>query len=587
MCGFHEFKQGLPAGLLPSPGNRLESRVSLRLSLQVLLGRLQRLSPDTNGRADEEKTTFHTTQGSYTEVGMLRDIKETFCTLCKINMKLNPKKCTFGAVEGMFLGYTITPEGMKLCPDKIEAVLQLSSPQIIKELPLLVAPKPKEELIVYLLASYGAISAVLMTKKGTVQTPVYFVRSALQGPELNYTPMERLVLSLFFAAKRVRRYIQAHPIVVITDQLIKQIISRPDVAGWLQKWSVMLGEHNITYRPRTSVKGQILADFLVEKPDKNPLDTSTVETPPKPWTLFIDGSSCIDRSGVGLILTSPEGTEFTYALWFQFTASNNEAQYEALIVGLRIAAQMGVRNVQVSVDSKLVANQVLGTYVAKEENMIKYLEKVKSLVSGFAKFSISQEPRGTTSRLRPYHFTYLERELTMEEMLYKFIDEGKREHEEMREFICDFQTINELLFKERNSSLIELIFGVQELFKVIKNVPMIDCEVKGLTTRGGKTTTQDVQDNNINVQPEEPPVVDLDKMVGSNKVLTKNQPEKINEYVVQPSSDVQTPLVPFLKRLRKEKEEAQLKKFLENLNNSTLIFRLLKPLYKCQNTPSI
>ncbi|GKA48441.1 reverse transcriptase domain-containing protein [Tanacetum coccineum] len=330
--------------------------------------------------SDEEKTAFHTSQGvycytkmpfglknagatyqrlvdkafnsqvgrnvevyvddlvikSYTEAEMLRDVDETFRTLRKINMKLNPKKCTFGAVEGMFLGYMISPEGIKPCPDKTEAVLQLPSPRTIKEvqslngklaslnrflsksaekslplfktlkkcikksdfhwtpeaeqafkqlkqhlseLPLLVAPKPKEELIVYLSASYGAVSAVLMTERGTVQTPVYFVSRALQGPELNYAPMEKLVLALVFAAKRLRRYFQAHPIVVITDQPIKQIISRPDAAGRLQKWSVMLGEHNITYRPRTSVKGQILADFLIEKPDKAPPDTSVVKTP--------------------------------------------------------------------------------------------------------------------------------------------------------------------------------------------------------------------------------------------------------------------------------------------------------------------
>ncbi|GJR92150.1 reverse transcriptase domain-containing protein [Tanacetum coccineum] len=236
-----------------------------------------------------------------------------------------------------------------------EAFKQLK--QHLLELPLLVAPKPKEELIVYLSASHGAISAVLMTERDAVQTAVYFVSRELQGPELNYTPMEKLVLSLVFAAKRLR--------------------------------SVMLGEHNITYRPRTSVKGQILADFLVEKPNKNPPDTSVVETPQEPWILFTDGSSCVDGSGAGLILTRPEGTEFTYAIRFQFTASNNEAEYEALIAGLRIAAQMGVRNVQVSIDSKLVANQILGTYVAKEENMVKYLEKAKSLISGFANFSIS------------------------------------------------------------------------------------------------------------------------------------------------------------------------------------------------------
>ncbi|GJZ45613.1 reverse transcriptase domain-containing protein [Tanacetum coccineum] len=243
------------------------------------------------------------------------------CTIVITSSKeLNPKKCTFGEREGMFLGYMISPEGIKLCPDKTEVVLQLPSPQTTKEvqslngklaslnrflsksaekslplvktlkncikksdfywtpeakqaikqlkqhlsdLPLLVAPKPNEELIVYLAASHGAISAVLMTERDTVQTSVYFVSRALQGPELNYSPMEKLVLSLVFAAKRLRRYFQAHPIVVITDQPINKIMSRPDVAGRLQKWSVMLGEHNITYRPRTSVKGHIIADFLV------------------------------------------------------------------------------------------------------------------------------------------------------------------------------------------------------------------------------------------------------------------------------------------------------------------------------------
>ncbi|GKE27137.1 hypothetical protein Tco_1442521 [Tanacetum coccineum] len=108
--------------------------------------------------------------------------------------------------------------------------------------------------------------------------------------------MEKLVLALVFSAKRLRRYFQAYPIAVIIDQPIKQKISLPNVAGRLQKWSVMLGEHNITYRPRTSVKGQILADFLVEKPNKAPPDTSVVEIPQEPWTLSTDGSSFVNGS---------------------------------------------------------------------------------------------------------------------------------------------------------------------------------------------------------------------------------------------------------------------------------------------------
>ncbi|GJU02659.1 DNA-directed DNA polymerase [Tanacetum coccineum] len=114
----------------------------------------------------------------------------------------------------------------------------------------------------------------------------------------------------------------------------------------------------------------------------------------------------------------------------------------------------------------------------------------------------------------------------MEEMLNKFIDEGKREHEEMRAFIYDFQTTNELLFKERNNSLIELRFGVQELLNVINNVPMIDCDVEGVTTRGGKTTTQD---NDTNVLSKDPVVIEPKEPVRSKELLTNDQPQRTSE----------------------------------------------------------
>ena len=138
-------------------------------------------------------------------------------------------------------------------PEAEEAFQQLK--QHLAALPMLVAPRPGEELIVSLSATNGAVSAVLMTERDSVQTPVYFISRALQKPEVNYSPMEKLVLALVFTAKRLRRYFQAHPIVVVTDQPIKQIISKPDAAGRLQKWSILLGEHNISYRPRTAVKG--------------------------------------------------------------------------------------------------------------------------------------------------------------------------------------------------------------------------------------------------------------------------------------------------------------------------------------------
>ncbi|GJS08249.1 reverse transcriptase domain-containing protein [Tanacetum coccineum] len=153
----------------------------------------------------------------------------------------------------------------------------------------------------------------------------------------------------------------------------------------------------------------------------------------------------------------------------------------------------------------------------------------------------------------------------MEEMLYKFIDEGKREQEEMRAFIHEFRTTNELLFKERDNSLSELRFEVQGLLRVINNTPISNMEVKGVTTRCGKTTTQDVQDNDTNIHTKEPLVINHDEPVESNEVLTKVQSQKTNEPLVRPTSEVQTPPIPFPRRLRKEKEEAQQKIFLENL----------------------
>nr|GFB23874.1 reverse transcriptase domain-containing protein [Tanacetum cinerariifolium] len=216
-----------------------------------------------------------------TEAEMMRDIEETFRTLHKVNIMLNPKKCSFGLAEGVFLGYVITLEGLKPCPDKTATVLQLPPPQTIKE------RGPDD-------GKGNNSNADLLHKP----------RVTGSGTKLLADGEIGLVTSL---------------------------------RSEKTPTSIMLGEHNITDKPRTSVKGQILADFLVEMPGDVSQAAPTAVTQEEPWTLFTNGSSCVDGSGAGLILTNPEGVEFTDALRFQFTASNNEVEYEALVVGLRIA----------------------------------------------------------------------------------------------------------------------------------------------------------------------------------------------------------------------------------------------------------
>ncbi|GKA18840.1 reverse transcriptase domain-containing protein [Tanacetum coccineum] len=140
----------------------------------------------------------------------------------------------------------------------------------------------------------------------------------------------------------------------------------------------LISEHIVNHR--STIK-TISNPEVAERPEEEGQDDSTKEEEPLPtqWTLFTDGSSCVDGCRAGVILTDPEGVEFTYALRFQFEATNNEAEYEALIAGLRIAEKIGVQNLEVNVDSKLVAKQVNGTYIAKETDMVKYLEKNKSV----------------------------------------------------------------------------------------------------------------------------------------------------------------------------------------------------------------
>ncbi|GJV55507.1 reverse transcriptase domain-containing protein [Tanacetum coccineum] len=136
-----------------------------------------------------------------------------------------------------------------------------------------------------------------------------------------------------------------------------------------------------------------------------------------------------DGFGAGLILTNPKGTEFTYALRFSFDVTNNEAEYEAFISGFRIAEQMGMKNLQANVDSRLVANQVNGSYIAKESGMIQYLEKVKTLASSFRKFPIKQVPKSENkkayalSKITSTSFAHLTKLVLVEELSKKSINE--------------------------------------------------------------------------------------------------------------------------------------------------------------------
>ena len=129
-----------------------------------------------------------------------------------------------------------------------------------------------------------------------------------------------------------------------------------------------------------------------------PAKTTQAEDDLPIWKLSVDGASNAQGSGAGLILTSPEGIDIEYALRFGFRASNNEAEYEAIIAGLNLAHSLEVDQLVVYSDSQLVVRQIEDTYEAKSETMVLYLQKVRNLLKKFVLVQVKHVPRAENSQ---------------------------------------------------------------------------------------------------------------------------------------------------------------------------------------------
>ncbi|KAL0716288.1 hypothetical protein Bca4012_065610 [Brassica carinata] len=201
--------------------------------------------------------------------------------------------------------------------------------------------------------------------------------------------MEKLAFAVITSARKLRPYFQSHAIVVLTTFPLRIILHSPSQSGRLAKWAIELSEYDVEYRPRTCAKSQVLADFLVELPTRD----MTNEEPNSTWVLHVDGSSSKQGSGIGIRLTSPNGEILEQSFRLAFHASNNEAEYEALVAGLRLAHGLKIRNIHAYCDSQLVANQYSGEYEARDERMDAYLKLVQELARNFDQFALTRIPR--------------------------------------------------------------------------------------------------------------------------------------------------------------------------------------------------
>ena len=177
--------------------------------------------------------------------------------------------------------------------------------------------------------------------------------------------MEKLILALVTAARKLCPYFQAHTIEISTEYPIKQVLHKPETYGRSMKWAIELSELYIRYKPKTTIKWQILADFVMEFTSLELAEATQLTSDLPIWRLSVDGATNAQGSGAGLILTSSDGIDIEYALRFGFRASNNEAEYEAVIAGLNLAHSMEVDQLEVCNDSQLVVKQIEDSYEAR------------------------------------------------------------------------------------------------------------------------------------------------------------------------------------------------------------------------------
>ena len=153
------------------------------------------------------------------------------------------------------------------------------------------------------------------------------------------------------------------------------------------QWAIELSQFNVEYRPRTAIKAQALAEFIAKF--TTPEEANRLE---ELWTIHTDGSSAQHGGGAGIVITSPENDVFKYGVQLKFPITNNEAEYEALLAGLRLARALGAQRIMLKSDSQLVIRQIKGNFEAKETRMQKYLKLVNQLVSTFLLTEFIQIP---------------------------------------------------------------------------------------------------------------------------------------------------------------------------------------------------
>ncbi|GJR08126.1 reverse transcriptase domain-containing protein [Tanacetum coccineum] len=302
VCGFQGLEQSMPQRWLSATENRLEGRIPLRVSFQMFPGRIHRIPSNEKWKRKIKKRqhslqakkyfvtqkcvsdsknvketyqrlvdkAFHKQIGrnlevyvddlvikSRTEREIIRDIEETFKTLREINMKLNPKKCTFWVREGRFLGYKVNADGLKVCPDKVEDVLSFLSPKYLKDVQRL--NEKLASLNRFLSKSAEKSLPFFKTlKRCTKKSDFQWTAEA----EMTFEQMKKLIAELPMLTHPKKK---KDGLIILLCPAAKEASVQSSPNEFLQKGmgnKYPSTSSAVHYKTRTSDKEQILADSL-------------------------------------------------------------------------------------------------------------------------------------------------------------------------------------------------------------------------------------------------------------------------------------------------------------------------------------
>jgi ribonuclease HI len=185
---------------------------------------------------------------------------------------------------------------------------------------------------------------------------------------------------ILMTKRKFRHYFDVHPITVVSKYPLGEVIQNPEAEGRIAKWALELMGQNITYAPRSAIKSQVLANFVAEWTE---MQTSPAKIEHETWIMYFDGSVMKEGIGVGLVFISPLGVRMEYMVQIHFSASNNAAEYEALINGLRIVVELGIKCLETKGDSELVVGQFMKDKNCVDPKMAAYCQAVWDLEGKF------------------------------------------------------------------------------------------------------------------------------------------------------------------------------------------------------------